>query len=441
MESIGLSKTVGKPMWVVSLPLVFVLIAILFIVISSLKFKVHGKQEFETTFPVEDLDLSKTLEDGRGLGGSATPLESEITVSKEGSFLRAPSPLSPSEVFELEKRAIFSKVWLCVSHCGRFSKPGDYHSVDVAGLSFFIILGKDYVLRSFHNVCRHRAYNILRKSQGSSLVLGCKYHGWSYSSKGELVKAPQFENVEGFDKSQNGLFEIHTKVSDHGFIFVNLEGGRQVLAPDFRDIDTFSTQFGLSKGSRWVAGWKEELRIDWKALLGSDFSDGSGLLGKLLTPSSSSAPMLHLFPGTILKKINSRTWASVSFFPAAAGLLVVRCDIYDTNVRAKGMPEKDKAIAKANVRALISNIKATSDGGLSPTREKETDPDVKYRLRPLLDLHLALETERGHKIDPTTRHEGRLNEDAEAAMSKYTPYSHLLVILCLKIPPRLTHSI
>jgi len=42
------------------------------------------------------------------------------------------------------------------------------------------------------------------------------------------VKAPQFDGVPGFEKSDNGLFEIHTHTTEHGYVFVNLNAGEPV---------------------------------------------------------------------------------------------------------------------------------------------------------------------------------------------------------------------
>lgn len=126
------------------------------------------------------------------------------------------------KVFELEKRAIFNKSWLFCTHSSRFQKAGDYYSFTFTGINFFIIKSKtDGQIKAFHNVCRHRAYPIIKKEKGSSTVVGCKYHGWSYNTDGLLVKAPSFDQVEGFVKEENSLFPIKTHVTPQGLIFVN----------------------------------------------------------------------------------------------------------------------------------------------------------------------------------------------------------------------------
>lgn len=134
----------------------------------------------------------------------------------------------------------------------------------MAGFPIFLILGKDGEIRAFHNVCRHRAYTVANKERGSSTVLGCRYHGWSYNTKGELTKAPHFENILGFDKLQNGLFAIHVQQSTDGFIFVNLEADApgELLETDC------PTDFVKCNGpiaqSRWIGGKAIEGAFNWK---------------------------------------------------------------------------------------------------------------------------------------------------------------------------------
>lgn len=119
-------------------------------------------------------------------------------------------------------------------------------------------------MRAFHNVCRHRAYTITKKESGSSAVLGCRYHGWSYNTRGDLIKAPHFEDVAGFDKSQNGLFEIHVCTSKHGLIFINLDASPSVPEADLGPSDNFAAHHGLEIDSTWVAGWTLEGDFNWK---------------------------------------------------------------------------------------------------------------------------------------------------------------------------------
>jgi phenylpropionate dioxygenase-like ring-hydroxylating dioxygenase large terminal subunit len=153
---------------------------------------------------------------------------------------------------------------LCLSHRSRFAKAGDYQSYEVSGFPIFLILGKDGKVRAFHNVCRHRAYTVTKKDCGSSSVLGCRYHGWSYNTYGELTKAPHFDDLPGFDRSQNGLFSIHTVTNEAGFVFVNLEASPTVSSTDTSLLDVFVSRTGLGPRSKWVTGQTIEGLFNWK---------------------------------------------------------------------------------------------------------------------------------------------------------------------------------
>lgn len=185
-------------------------------------------------------------------------------------------------LFNLERRALFSKVsfsnnsnqpircfltdfqqWIYIAHRSQFAKPGDYHTFELANFPIFLILGKDHVIRGFHNVCRHRAYTITKKKSGSSTVLGCRYHGWSYDTRGRLVKAPAFEDIENFDKSQNGLFEIHTHTTRQGFVYVNLSTDK-VSSPDVKTKDILARSWGISERSAPLAQVEVEEDLNWK---------------------------------------------------------------------------------------------------------------------------------------------------------------------------------
>lgn len=156
---------------------------------------------------------------------------------------------------------------MCIAHRSRFNKPGDYISLDFAGFPILVILGKDQIIRTFHNVCRHRAYTITKKAAGSSLVLGCRYHGWSYDTKGSLIKAPQFDGIEGFERSENGLFRVHTCIDRAGFVHINMTAGRIDHAPEYEGTDGFAFDHGISARNKWLTGW--ELNggaFNWKTI-------------------------------------------------------------------------------------------------------------------------------------------------------------------------------
>lgn len=128
------------------------------------------------------------------------------------------------EMYQLERRAIFSRRWLLITHQNRIPETGNFVRYTIADYDVVIIRGRDGKVNSFHNVCRHRAYPVVEQDEGKKSILACRYHGWSYGLDGKLAKAPQYQELDGFDKSINGLFPIHVHVDVNGFIWINMDG-------------------------------------------------------------------------------------------------------------------------------------------------------------------------------------------------------------------------
>ncbi|RSM07475.1 hypothetical protein CEP52_005179 [Fusarium oligoseptatum] len=145
------------------------------------------------------------------------------------------------DMYELERRAIFSKRWLFITHRSRLKEPGDWLRYELAGFDFIITRDRKNNINAFHNICRHRAYTVIEKEgSGNAKILACRYHGWSYGLNGKLAKAPGYQGMAGFDKEQNGLFRIHTKVDINGFIWVNMDANEVPEEPwegHFKDVD------------------------------------------------------------------------------------------------------------------------------------------------------------------------------------------------------------
>jgi len=159
------------------------------------------------------------------LGLVATPNKIIDGASEQSSVRALPSSwyLSP-EMFQLERRAIFSRKWLLLTHQSRIPNPGDFVRFELADFDIVITRDRQSKVNAFHNVCRHRAYSVVEKPEGNAKILSCRYHGWSYGLNGSLAKAPKYDTLSDFDKNQNGLFKIHVRVDSKGFIWINLDG-------------------------------------------------------------------------------------------------------------------------------------------------------------------------------------------------------------------------
>jgi choline monooxygenase len=134
-----------------------------------------------------------------------------------------PAPWYTDErVAELERQNVFGCSWQPVARTDQVSTPGQYVTVELAGEPLLIVRGNDQKLRAFFNVCRHHAAAVATEEQGTTSLLRCPYHGWSYGLDGSLKGAPEFEGVCGFDRSQNGLLPVRLETWEQ-FVFVCLD--------------------------------------------------------------------------------------------------------------------------------------------------------------------------------------------------------------------------
>ncbi|MES1202165.1 MAG: Rieske 2Fe-2S domain-containing protein, partial [Pseudomonadota bacterium] len=102
--------------------------------------------------------------------------------------------------FELEREKIFRQAWHIVGHINDAPKPGDYVTLDVLGERVVTLRGEDGALRSFHNVCRHRASKLAEEGRGScGHRLVCPYHAWSYGLDGRFISAPKWQGFTGLN--------------------------------------------------------------------------------------------------------------------------------------------------------------------------------------------------------------------------------------------------
>ena len=140
------------------------------------------------------------------------------------------------EVFKLETNGLLARTWQFAGHASQLKETGDYFTFDMAGESLFCIKGRDGEIRTFYNVCQHRAHQLV-SGQGQTLVVVCPYHAWTYELTGELRAGPNIKAVEGFDKSSICLTSVRTEIY-LGFIFVNLDNDAKPMDDWFPNVRT-----------------------------------------------------------------------------------------------------------------------------------------------------------------------------------------------------------
>ena len=109
------------------------------------------------------------------------------------TILRQPLDVYTSQdIFERELETLFSGSPLVAGHVNRVREPGSYMLSDWPRQPYFVVRGKDGVLRAFLNTCRHRGAPLIVREKDEPLrVLVCPFHGWTYGLDGALRGIPR----------------------------------------------------------------------------------------------------------------------------------------------------------------------------------------------------------------------------------------------------------
>jgi len=200
------------------------------------------------------------------------PAAADIATDDEALSLPAWIYRDP-EFFELEQQAIFRRSWQILCHVSDIPNPGDYHAFEMLGESLFAVRGEDGEVRSFHNVCRHRASRLLDAAKGHcGKRITCPYHAWSYSTDGRLVGMPNRSSFAGVAVERHGLVPVEQEIY-MGFIFVRLEPGdasvREMLAPYANDLAAYRLEELVPYGRVTL----RPRHVNWKNVA-DNYSDG-----------------------------------------------------------------------------------------------------------------------------------------------------------------------
>lgn len=174
-----------------------------------------------------------------------------------------------AEVFAKEQDEIFNKVWLYLGHESELKKPNDFKTRKVAGRP--LIFGRDSKgeIRVWINSCPHRGAMICREPAGNARFMTCFYHGWAFSSSGQLVSIPK-DTSYGPDFERPQLATPAKVDSYRGLVFVSFNPDVEPLveyladAADFIDLVADQSEEGMQV----IEGTHEySVKANWKLLV------------------------------------------------------------------------------------------------------------------------------------------------------------------------------
>ena len=188
----------------------------------------------------------------------------------EAFTIPAPWYVDP-RIAALERRTVFSSAWQVVGRAEQVQRPGQFVTANTAEEPIVVVRGTDDELRAFYNVCRHHAAKVVTEPCGLASILHCPYHGWNYGLDGSLKGMPEFEGVNNFARSDNGLVPVKAEVWE-AFVFVNLDPNARPLREFLGGLVNRCAPLGLST-LHYFATKSWDIACNWKVFV-DNYLDG-----------------------------------------------------------------------------------------------------------------------------------------------------------------------
>ncbi|MEV1134954.1 SRPBCC family protein [Rhodococcus coprophilus] len=215
----------------------------------------------------ESVRPGQWVDSGPGLSDlDFTPLTLQITTDRYTS----------REYAERERVSIWERVWQVVGRADELPDAGDRKEFHIFDQSYFIVRGRDGVIRGFVNACRHRG-NILCRGTGGGARINCPYHLWSYDLQGNLVGVGRSDLDAEIDKAEHSLLQVSVECFA-GFVFINPDPNAAPLVEFFGDeVAELLAPYHLDEMTT-VLNVRESLECNWKVVIDA-FSEGYHIAG------------------------------------------------------------------------------------------------------------------------------------------------------------------
>ena len=145
-----------------------------------------------------------------------------------------------TDIYQQELERVFARTWLYIGHESQIPNPNDFFISRMGEESVILTRDRQGEIHVLLNTCRHRGMKVCRYDEGNTPVFSCPYHGWSYSTDGnlvsvpgELIGVPQFATAYHgeLEKEEWGLISVPKMANYHGSIWACWDKE----APDFLD--------------------------------------------------------------------------------------------------------------------------------------------------------------------------------------------------------------
>lgn len=170
------------------------------------------------------------------------------------------------DIFEREKDAIFYKSWIFICSASQVAAAGDYTTAKIGDQNIAIVRGRDGELRGFHNVCSHRAHELLSGAGRTPLIV-CPYHSWSYDLTGQLKPNRMTRQLVDFSHEEFCLKPV--KVEEFlGFVWANIDMDAVPLAQQAPQFESEVRHYvNAPETLKFVGRLTFEIKANWKNIV------------------------------------------------------------------------------------------------------------------------------------------------------------------------------
>ena len=183
------------------------------------------------------------------IGRSALP-EAEATMAIDGRRYTCETALAD------EIAALFRRQPLPLAFGCEIEEPGDYLTLDIAGVPVLLIRDDDGTVRGLLNTCRHRGARLLDGAGRVGKAFVCPYHNWAYDRCGVLRAQPAAEHFPGITVGEEALVRFPTEERD-GFVWLLLDPAGTL------DLDDALGPLGPELAAFGLADYRHRGSHDW----------------------------------------------------------------------------------------------------------------------------------------------------------------------------------
>lgn len=168
------------------------------------------------------------------------------------------------DIFDLERKRIFSKLWLFAGIKQMLPEHNSFLTREVAGIPI-VVQNFDGKIRAFENTCLHRSAKIQWETFGRRPLL-CRYHGWGYAGDGTVQNIPFEKDIYRFSEADRRCLKLREFAVElvGSIIFINLAVDPIAITDQFSEafLETLSASSDTYDSEVMHTTWQG--KFNWK---------------------------------------------------------------------------------------------------------------------------------------------------------------------------------